>query len=160
MPVIKKLDAALAGDDMRAFTFQLMNRPLFLPDIYRHYQTLTQKITELLKTSPELWGFYAGPELVAVAGVMNIQQSHDARFLFWAWDKRALTRDSVKWLGEYLDWIMDCFQLSRVTVQTPCENLARLCRLLGFKTEGRFARGFKHGGKLYTLLQLRKLREG
>lgn len=157
----RKLDKNLAAVDMKAFAFRLLNEPLFVPDDIRDYapllKTLKRVVDEPLSV---LMGSYNdSDELVGVFGVINIVPETDAMFVLWTWGKPAVTPQLVKDCRDLLTYVKGTYELRRVTAKAASEGQSRLLQTIGFKVEGRFRSGYKHGGQFHNLFQLRVIGE-
>ena len=157
----KKLDKSLATADMKAFAFRLLNEPLFVPDSIRDYAPLLKSLKRIVEEPLSvLMGAYdANDELVGVFGVINIVPETDARFVLWTWGKPQVTPQLIKDCRDLLTYIKGTYELRRVTAQAASEGQSRVLQAIGFKVEGRFRSGFKHGGQFYNLFQLRIIGE-
>jgi len=157
----KKLDKNLATGDMKAFAFRLLNEPLFVPDQIKDYAPLLKALKRVVdEPLSVLMGAYdASDELTGVFGVVNIVPETDARFVLWAWGKPAVTPKLIKDCRDLLTYIKGTYELRRVTAQAASEGQSRLLQVIGFKVEGRFRSGYKHGGQFHNLFQLRIIGE-
>lgn len=157
----RKLDKNLATGDMKAFAFRLLNEPLFVPDQIKDYAPLLKVLKRIVdEPLSVLMGAYdANDELSGVFGVVNIVPETDARFVLWTWGKPAVTPQLIKDCRDLLTYIKGTYELRRVTAQAASEGQSRLLQVIGFKVEGRFRSGYKHGGQFHNLFQLRIIGE-
>ena len=156
--IIEQLDTNLAGSDVKDWTFQLLSRPLFVPDPIRDYKPLLTTVRRVLEepgTNFMAIRSDSGDTLLGVYGLFNVVPGVDARFACWLWDKAAVTPGLIKALKDFVVYSKDFHALRRVTVQSACEKMNRILELVGFKVEGRFRHGFKWNGKFHNMYQLR-----
>lgn len=158
MASVRRLDPQLASQDTADFTFALMNRKDFVPDVYRDLPRLLEKYQNVMSECCQPYGVVNGKnKLGCVFFVGDIEPEHQGCFYFWCWDKGCYTPSVHRFVLEYLEACMTENGLIRLVCRTPDEKgLGRLLEHLGFKLEGRFARGFKSGGRPLNMYQYRR----
>jgi len=160
---IRKLDKNLAHEDWKVLTFHLLEEPLFVPDSLKGYGPLLLALKRVVDEPLSIFmGIYNDEtdELVGAFGIINIVPEDDARFVFWCWDKSAVTHTMVKECRDLITYVKGTYKLYRITAQSATDWLTRfLQEFIGFKVEGRFRGGYKHGGKFHNLYQLRVIGE-
>jgi len=157
---IIQFDINLAGADVKDLSFQLLNRPLFVPDPIRDYKPLLVVMRRVLQEpGTNMMAIRNNDTLVGTYGLINVTPGVDGRFIAWLWDKSAVTPGTVKSVRDFIAYSKDFHALRRVTAQSACEKMNRFLELVGFKVEGRFRHGFKWGEKFHNLYQLRVIGE-
>lgn len=155
---VKKMTTDFTGDDMKAFTYHLMNSPLYLPDLIRNYDALVEGISRRLIMPCAPLGVYSPTgKIGGVFWLTDIVPDHDARLMAWVWDKGVCTPETLHTVRDIIEADATTYSLRRVSAQTACPNMERILRMLGMTTEGRQKYGFKHSGKYYTLTLMRKI---
>ena len=159
MGTIRRLDTAPLSDDTGAFTYALLHHPGFVPDIYNDLARLVPKYEQVMCSCCQPWGVVNGKgKLGAVFFVGDVVPDHEGVFYFWCWDKLCYSHSVHRFVRDYIEACMTENGLVRMVCRTPDEKgLGRLLEHLGFKLEGRFARGFKSGGRSSNLYQYRIL---
>ena len=157
MSEIHKLNTDLASEDISTLVFHLVNDKLFLPDLMRDYKILIDSLSGAFELWPKPFGIYDNEKLVGVVMMTDIVPEHQARLLVWMWGKRAATNKTIRWLNDYIDYMKNQYALKRIMAQSSCKKLNRILDMLGFAQEGRFRHAMKWGGKLYTLVQYRRI---
>lgn len=157
---ITKFDANLAGGDVKDLTFQLLTRPLYVPDAVRDYKPLIGAIRRILaEPGANLMAVRSAESLVGTYGIINVVPGADARFVCWFWDRSAVTPGLVKAARDFIAYSKEFHALKRVTAQSACKELSRFLEMVGFKVEGRFRHGMKWDGRFHNLFQLRVIGE-
>jgi len=158
--IIDALDLNLAGNDMKALTFELVERPLFVPDAIRDYRNLLRTVRRVTEGyGAEFRAIRHDDKLVGAFGVFNIVPQTDAEFALWIWDKTGLTHQTIRNIRDILTYMKDFHGLRRVTTHSADDRHVRILELIGFKIEGRFRHGYKSGGKFHNMYQLRIIGE-
>jgi hypothetical protein len=159
MASCRRFDSALASQDTKELTFHLMNDKFYLPDIYRDYARMLGKYQQVMAECRQPFSLVNGDnKLGGVFFMSDIVLNHEGVFYCWIWDKSCYTPTTARFMGEYITHFAEECLLGRVVCRTPDDKgLGRMLERLGFKLEGRFARGFRHGGKSWTMFQYRIL---
>lgn len=160
MSEITQFDVNLAGPDVKDLSFQLLSRPLFVPDPIRDYKPLLTVMRRVLQEpGTNMMAIRNDEKLVGTYGLINVVPGVDARFVAWLWDKAAVTGGTVHAVRDFIAYSKDFHALRRVTAQSACEKMNRFLELVGFKVEGRFRHGYKWGEKFHNMYQLRVIGE-
>jgi RimJ/RimL family protein N-acetyltransferase len=158
MASIRRLDTNPASADTAEFTFRLQNEKFYLPDIYKDYQRMLGKYQQMMCECIQPWCLVADNKLGGVFFTSDVVPGHEAVFYIWIWAKGCYTATTKEFINGYIEHCAENYGLDRIVCRTPDDKgLGRLLERLGFKLEGRFRAGYKHGGKLYTLYQFRRL---
>jgi hypothetical protein len=95
-------------------------------------------------------------KLGAVFFVADVVPEHEGVLHFWLWEKSCYSHSVHRFVLDYIEACMAENGLVRVVCRTPDEKgLGRLLERWGFKLEGRFARGWRSGGRSAILFQYR-----
>lgn len=157
---IEQFDVNLAGADVKDLSFQLLSRPLFVPDPLRDYKPLLSTMRRVLQEpGTNMMAIRNSETLVGTYGLINVVPGIDGRFVCWLWDKSAVTPGTVKAVRDFIAYSKDFHALRRVTAQSACEKMNRFLELVGFKVEGRFRHGMKWDNRFCNLYQLRVIGE-
>jgi hypothetical protein len=155
---VRRLDTSIQSDDFREFSFELLNKKDFLPDVYHDLPRLIDKYQKVMSECCQPWGVVNQKnKLGAVFFVGDIVPDHEGVFYLWCWDKGCYTHSVHRFVRDYIEACMTENGLVRIVCRTPDEKgLGRVLEHCGFKLEGRFARGWKSGGRSSVLFQYRK----
>lgn len=157
---IESFDTTLTGADVKDLSFQLLTRPLFVPDPLRDYKPLLSVMRRVLQEpGTNMMAIRNDEKLVGTYGLINVVPGVDGRFVAWLWDRSAVTPGTVKAVRDFIAYSKDFHALRRVTAQSACEKMNRFLELVGFKVEGRFRHGMKWGEKFHNMYQLRVIGE-
>lgn len=158
MGTVRRLDASPTSQDTSDFTYALLKYPSFLPDIYHDLPRLLEKYQQVMCSCCQPWAVTNGKgKLGAVFFVGDIVPDHEGVFYLWCWDKGCYSHSVHRFIRDYIEACMVENGLVRMVCRTPDEKgLGRLLEHCGFKLEGRFARGYKSGGRSSVLFQYRK----
>ena len=158
MASCRLLDTALTSKDILEFSFRLINEKLYLPDVIRDVKRVMEVATDTFNKSCQPFALVNSKnELGGAFFLSDIVPGHEAVFYLWCWDGRCVTATTLPFIREYIDANAEEYGLGRVTARTPCRKLCHLLNHLGLREEGRFSKGYRHGGKSVNLYQLRKL---
>lgn len=159
MASIRKLDCSLTSGDCREFTYHLLNDALYLPDILRNYPQMIEKYAKTMSECLQPWALVGKQnQLGGVVFMSDVVPGHEAVFYCWIWDGSCYTSTTRRFMDEYVAHCAEEFGIHRVVARTPDDKkLGKLLDKMGFRLEGRFRGGFKHGGRLVPLFQFRKL---
>ena len=157
MATIRALDTSLAGSDLRELSFRLLNTPLYVPDVLRDTKRIMETATKVFSTCLQPFALVdKANKLGGAFFVSDIIPEHEATFYQWVWGD-VITPTTLPFMRGYIEECAGEYGLARVVARTPCVKCGHLLEHLGFKMEGRFARGYKSGGRLHTLYQFRNL---
>jgi len=157
---ITQFDISLTGPDVKDLSFQLLTRPLFVPDPIRDYKPLLSVMRRVLEEpGANMMAIRNNDALVGTYGLINVVPGVDGRFVCWLWEKSAVTPGAVKAVRDFIAYSKDFHALRRVTAQSACSKMNRFLELVGFKIEGRFRHGFKWDNRFSNLFQLRVIGE-
>ena len=152
------LDTSLTGSDLREFSFNLMNKPMFLPDILRDVKRVMEVASATFDVSCQPYALVDNSgKLGGVFYISDVVPEHEGVLYCWVWNRGVITPTTLRFVKEYIDSVAEEFILCRVVARTPDKKLCRLLRALGLKEEGRFKLGYRSGGRSHTLFQMRKL---
>jgi hypothetical protein len=157
MSETRLFDTKLTSQDVKEWTFQLMNRENFLPDCYRDYRSLIKIIGEKFSFEPRAVAVVQPDgHLGGMYFMGDIFPGHEGMLYMWVWG--GWTPSMARQADTYVRFMADNYSLARVTAKTPCDKLGRiLSKELSFTEEGRFKKGFMGDGKFKTLRQYRRL---
>lgn len=158
MASIRRLDTNPASADTAEFTFRLQNSPLYIPDIYRDYSRMLSKYQQMMCECIQPWCLVHDNKLGGVFFVSEVEPGHQGTLFFWMWNPKCYTATTKEFINGYIEHCAENYELDRIVCRTPDDRgLGRMLERLGFRLEGRFRAGYKHGGKLFTLFQFRRL---
>jgi RimJ/RimL family protein N-acetyltransferase len=158
--IIDPLDKNMTGEQMKKFTYYLLNGAYACPDAIRDYTPLVKVIKRLFNEKDNVFmAITTDHGLSGVYGIINVVKGHNAQFISWFWDKEAITPGVVHNIRNFLTYCKDVYSLKRVTAETSCDKHERILGLVGFKIEGRFRHGFKWHGEFRNLIRMRIIGE-
>jgi len=158
MGTVRHLDVSIQSDDFREFSYQLLNRKDFLPDVYHDLPRLLDKYQVVMSGACQPYGVVnCKGKLGAVFFVGDVVPDHEGTFYLWCWDKTCYGHSVHRFVRDYIEACMTENGLIRMVCRTPDDKgLGHLLEHLGLKLEGRFARGWKSGGRSSVLFQFRR----
>jgi len=158
MAKCRRFDSSLTSGDTSEFTFHLQHDAGYLPDVLKDYKRLIDKYSMMMQTCCQPWGMVNGAgKLGGVFFVGDVEFGHEGVFYAWLWDPKVYTSTTHRFMDGYLCHVAESNRLDRMVCRTPDERLLELLERLGFKLEGRFARGYRCGGRSSVLYQARRL---
>ena len=144
----------------------LMTRELWTPDEWRTIPRCHLLLSMLFppNTIPqEVRSINLAYELADWAGMIaftSIIPGYKADVMLKYWDKKQFNHKLYREMKQLVDIVMEELNLIRLSCVTADKKMRDLAvKYFGFKVEGRFAKGFRWDGKLYTEYRLRRLRE-
>ena len=140
------------------FSRKLMEEFLYLQDEYR-FPNIVRGITEGFFSDNRVNLCYEMGDFQGVVGFTDIIPEYKCGVFLKIWDKELFGKDLIRELRELADFIMDSFQLRRMTVDTPDRRMVKFAKLAGFNVEGTQKMCFRWNGRLYTNYILSKLFE-
>ena len=138
----------------------LHDKYLYLDDEYRNPQTIHTIMTNYLNgaLSGAINLFYEMGDFQGLIGFRKIIPGYKCRLFFKIWDKKLYGKNFVRAVRQLIDFIMDEFQLARISTESPDERAIKGGMLVGFKKEGEEENGFLWNGKFYKNYLLGKTR--
>lgn len=159
MSRIRFLDTNLAGADMKEFSFQLLNRPLYVPDVIHSTKAVIEEATRVFSTCQPYAIDNDNGKLGGVFFVSNLYPGHECTFFLWAWGK-AITPTTVRFMRDLLDATAEEYGLFRIVAHAADKRLGDVFEHLGMTLEANLKFGYKSGGRAMTLYQYRKIYRG
>ena len=102
---------------------------------------------------------YEIKEWAGMLGFVHIIPGHQAACYFKWWDEKQFGHKIYREILQVVDTVMDELKLIRLYTDTADPKMRDWAERVGFKIEGRFAKGFMWNGKPRTEYHLRLLRE-
>ena len=154
----RMMDASLVGNDLREFSYHLLNDKNFLPDVLLDTKKVMETSQVVFSSSCQPFALVSSDnKLGGVFYIGDVIPGHDATFYIWVWDGKAVNHKTLPFIREYIEATAEEYGLCRVVARTPCKKLCHLLEHLGFLLEGRFKAGSKRRGKTMVLYQMRIL---
>lgn len=159
MSSIRRFDGALASPDTREFTFQLLNKKNFIPDVYRDYSRLMDEYAHIMSVCCQPYAMVTPDnKLGGVFYISDVVPGHEAVLYVWIWEKKSYSATTARFLREYVESAAEESDLVRLVCRTPDDQkCGHMLEKMGFKLESRCKNGYKSGGRFSTLFGYRKL---
>jgi RimJ/RimL family protein N-acetyltransferase len=157
MPQCRRLDTAVTSSDFSEFSYRLLNEKNYLPDVLHDLPRMMSEYARVMGSCCQPFALVDGKnKMGGVFFISDIEPGHQATFYAWLWG-RVYSATTNRFMMGYIEHYAEEYQLSRVVCRTPDERLGAMLERLGFKLEGRFAKGYRSGGKSMCLYQHRRL---
>ena len=144
-------------DKIKALSKKLMEEPLYLSDEFRDYEFIHKILFNNFSNKSNI--FYEMGEFGGLVGFVNIIPSFKCDIVFKLWNPELWGFRFKTQVRQLIKTIMEKYDLKRVATESADEKMAKMAKLCGFRTEGKFKHGFSWDGETYTLHKMRILRE-
>jgi hypothetical protein len=138
----------------------LHDKYLYLDDEYRNPQTIHTIMTNYLNgaLSGAINLFYEMGDFQGLIGFRKVIPGYKCRLFFKIWDKKLYSRNLVRAVRQIIEFVMNEFNLVRISTESPDKRAIKGGRLAGFELEGEKENGFLWDGKFYKNYLLGKTR--
>lgn len=160
MARIRLLDSSLSSSDMVEFSYVLLNKPLFVPDVLHDTRAVMEESRRVFSTCQPYAIDGDKGKLAGVFFVSNLFPGHECTFFMWAWDKSAITPTTVRFIRDFIDATAEEYGLFRIVSHAADKKLGDVLEHLGMTLEANLKFGYKAGGRAMTLYQYRKIYRG
>jgi len=142
---------------MEFLTEMLISQPLYLSDEFRDRETIKKILIYYLYGSKSL--LYEIGDYGGLLGFIDIYPHYKCRVIMKLWHKALWGATLARELKNFLQDIMQAYDLQRIETDSPDETMVKMAKLVGFKVEGVQKFAFQWDGKLYSKTMLRLLKE-
>lgn len=144
-------------DKIKDLSKKLMEEPLYLSDEHRDYELIHKMLFNGFSNKDNV--FYEIGEFGGLIGFINIIPEFKCDIVFKLWNPELWGFRFKTQFKQLIKTIMEKYDLKRMAGESSNERMARLAKICGFKTEGRFKYAFMWEREMYTLHKMRILKE-
>ena len=145
-------------DKIKALSKKLMEEPLYLSDEHRDWELIHKALFNNFGNKNNIF-YEIGDNFDGLIGFVNILEGWKCDIVFKLWNPELWGFRFKTQVKQLIKAIIEKHDLKRVATESACGRMARMAKMCGFKTEGRFKNAFVWEEKMYTIHKMRILRE-